>query len=1308
VRFLASLVCCIAPQDARAPTLTSPSTALLVGTKVLSNAQSTALQSTSLCALWMILRCCEPLDSNSSNDISLAVQASINSMLVKFSEPDIQGAEPIHGACLINGLASIYYLKGQKGALSPAQACLALANAMSVLSIGGCLNNEEWDESAIAWSSLSAALRVTLSILLSYGSEALNAAYTSDGLNLVHILAEHGQSKCLKVVLDTAGNSLDLLARTKSGATALQLARQNKHTAAAVLLEEVTQRAAEARQAALLEEIEAADKDSKDDSARKAKKKKSVTRSASFAAEQPDEKSQKTEAAATAVGHHHQHAGGDVDAVAGDNAVSAAEQARAQLRQRLEEEYECALEERRMELAKQQQQQQHLQNNNEETVGMINNVDNSDSSSAENPCTPRAMLEAGLTSAGNNGGSASGGAGSGSNSNSGAEDDLMMLIGGALSPAVEVDVDAAIPAPAVPGASASFGGGAGVLGGEGSAMLTSAANMLPFTSPAIPLPNGSRSDPNNMAINTRIIGGRGDLGMVGAGAYSADVSSSIQREHSLFDSPTLTGGLFGTTGSYGSGSPGFHTDLLHSNSAGTGRTGTGTGSGSRAYFGNEASAPEAQLPDALFIHHGLTSEQKISDSNDHQHSASLLASLAGNNNHNHVVPQMNNVYGQRVPSTGTGSGSSDGDSDASSDPTRHLWIGNLGTRTPRAVLKAVFEAHGIVEDVVTFPGRMYAFVNYCTTDEAIQATDVLQNQIVPELTGDRPLLLKYRPVKKAEMHLRSLVGDSMLNGSDIGSINGLVSSAVGNGHGFGSSGGLSALGGGNAFTSGAAAGGGLRSSGLAGAVMMPGGVNKPLMMSSDADGNSSDPSPRIWLGNIAPTATSKTLQAVLGRFGSLTDAAVFPARIGPLGYAFVKFEALEDAVRALETLNNTVVPPLSGSKQLKMRYKPAASGPAGREESMNDSTKSSTMPSRHLWLGNITQKPTEDIIFQAFSKFGRMESARVFPAKAYAFVNFSDINAAVRAMAEMEGVCIPCLTGVKPLVMRFQQENQQQPTGPPPVLNPMLRASASLANIAGFAGALNNHSNMSRVQSESALALAASLNQLVPGGGPSSAGLSDDHPHGLVGVVPNNTSSASTWNSEDARQMHRSASFNVSNQAAARGASSTPAPSPFGPNLVGMNDSNASAIGSASSFQLSAVLSNLAALQRAASDNTVNARASAHQDIASLSTMLASQSLAPSAHEASMQQHQQSAMRSATNGGGLDGLLCPLSKQLMTDPVLAADGVTYHRPAIAEWMVSQTLSPVLQTPLPHGGLVPNHAVKDAVLGYLRMQLRVAA
>ena len=43
---------------------------------------------------------------------------------------------------------------------------------------------------------------------------------------------------------------------------------------------------------------------------------------------------------------------------------------------------------------------------------------------------------------------------------------------------------------------------------------------------------------------------------------------------------------------------------------------------------------------------------------------------------------------------------------------------------------------GTVDDVVTFPGRMYAFVNYRTTEEAVLAFETLQDQQVADLTGE--------------------------------------------------------------------------------------------------------------------------------------------------------------------------------------------------------------------------------------------------------------------------------------------------------------------------------------------------------------------------------------------------------------------------------------------------------------------------------------------------------------------------------------------------------------------------------------------
>lgn len=82
-------------------------------------------------------------------------------------------------------------------------------------------------------------------------------------------------------------------------------------------------------------------------------------------------------------------------------------------------------------------------------------------------------------------------------------------------------------------------------------------------------------------------------------------------------------------------------------------------------------------------------------------------------------------------------------------------------------------------------------------------------------------------------------------------------------------------------------------------------------------------STRIWLGNIASHVTSRTLKTIFLSHGYvLTDVAVFPARIGPLGYAFINFPTLEQAVDAYTRLQNVVIPAITASKQLKMRFKP--------------------------------------------------------------------------------------------------------------------------------------------------------------------------------------------------------------------------------------------------------------------------------------------------------------------------------------------------------------------------------------------------
>lgn len=45
------------------------------------------------------------------------------------------------------------------------------------------------------------------------------------------------------------------------------------------------------------------------------------------------------------------------------------------------------------------------------------------------------------------------------------------------------------------------------------------------------------------------------------------------------------------------------------------------------------------------------------------------------------------------------------------------------------------------------------------------------------------------------------------------------------------------------------------------------------------------------------------------------------------------------------------------------------------------------------------------------------------------------------------------------------------------------------------------------------------------------------------------------------------------------------------------------------------------------------------------------------------------------------------------DPVVAADGHTYERRAIADWVESHDVSPVTNEPLAHKQLTPNALVK---------------
>jgi len=57
-----------------------------------------------------------------------------------------------------------------------------------------------------------------------------------------------------------------------------------------------------------------------------------------------------------------------------------------------------------------------------------------------------------------------------------------------------------------------------------------------------------------------------------------------------------------------------------------------------------------------------------------------------------------------------------------------------------------------------------------------------------------------------------------------------------------------------------------------------------------------------------------------------------------------------------------------------------------------------------------------------------------------------------------------------------------------------------------------------------------------------------------------------------------------------------------------------------------------------------------------------------------------------------DGILCPITGEIMQDPVICCDGHSYERTSIQAWLAGHSTSPLTGAELEHKTLVPNFAL----------------
>ena len=57
-------------------------------------------------------------------------------------------------------------------------------------------------------------------------------------------------------------------------------------------------------------------------------------------------------------------------------------------------------------------------------------------------------------------------------------------------------------------------------------------------------------------------------------------------------------------------------------------------------------------------------------------------------------------------------------------------------------------------------------------------------------------------------------------------------------------------------------------------------------------------------------------------------------------------------------------------------------------------------------------------------------------------------------------------------------------------------------------------------------------------------------------------------------------------------------------------------------------------------------------------------------------------------------VVCPITQVIMSDPVTAADGFTYERAAITDWLEQKDTSPITGAELANKTLTPNGSVRQ--------------
>ncbi|EYC19726.1 hypothetical protein Y032_0023g682 [Ancylostoma ceylanicum] len=145
----------------------------------------------------------------------------------------------------------------------------------------------------------------------------------------------------------------------------------------------------------------------------------------------------------------------------------------------------------------------------------------------------------------------------------------------------------------------------------------------------------------------------------------------------------------------------------------------------------------------------------------------------------------------------------------------------------------------------------------------------------------------------------------------------------------------------------------------------------------------------LFVGNMPSDIREYEIRKVFERYGKIEDIDIKTPANTDAAYAFVMFQTLEQAMDAKHGEHDRAIRP--GTVRCKIGY--------GKSQFYRER---SNAVSRRLWVGGLGSWTTADVLAKEFDRYGPIESLEYENGAEFAYIRFTDTNAATDACRAMK------------------------------------------------------------------------------------------------------------------------------------------------------------------------------------------------------------------------------------------------------------------------------------------------------------------